>query len=68
MANKTYPELANLSTRLQELDSRGYTVFPDYLDRDTTAAIRAHIDTKYRDNFPDSLRQGLPLELQSLLD
>lgn len=158
MAHKTYPELANLSTRLQELETQGYTVFPDYLDRDTTAAVRAHIDdlvgpiasgdhnaarhvlrhpiqgaimsrlvnnpatlelaatligshelrmreplcyhasstnrtdrpryvyftsfyhpsaarlielihrTKYRDNFPDSLRQGLPLELQSLLD
>lgn len=45
MANKTYPELTDLSIRLQELDSRGYTVFPDYLDRDTTAAVRAHIDS-----------------------
>ena len=45
MKNNVYPELTNLNIRLQELEDQGYTVFPDYLDRDTTAAIRAHIDS-----------------------
>ncbi len=45
MENDAYPELADLNIRLQELESQGYTVFPEYLDRDTTAAIRAHIDS-----------------------
>ena len=45
MKNDAYPELTDLNIRLQELESQGYTVFPEYLDRDTTAAIRAHIDS-----------------------
>ena len=45
MENNAYPELTDLSIRLQELESQGYTVFPEYLDRDTTATIRAHIDS-----------------------
>ena len=45
MENNAYPELTDLSIRLQELENQGYTVFPEYLDRDTTAAIRAHIDS-----------------------
>lgn len=45
MENNVYPELTDLNIRLQELESQGYTVFPEYLDRDTTAAIRAHIDS-----------------------
>ena len=45
MGNDAYPELADLNIRLQELEHQGYTVFPEYLDRDTTAAIRAHIDS-----------------------
>lgn len=45
MENNAYPELADLNIRLQELESQGYTVFPEYLDRATTAAIRAHIDS-----------------------
>ena len=45
MENNAYPELTDLNIRLQELESQGYTVFPEYLDRDTTAAIRAHIDS-----------------------
>ena len=45
MKNDAYPELTDLKIRLQELESQGYTVFPDYLDHDTTAAIRAHIDS-----------------------
>ena len=45
MENNAYPELTDLNIRLQELESQGYTVFPEYLDRDTTAAIRDHIDS-----------------------
>lgn len=45
MENDAYPELTDLNIRLQELEHQGYTVFPDYLDRATTAAIRAHIDS-----------------------
>ena len=45
MENDAYPELTDLNIRLQELESQGYTVFPDYLDHDTTAAVRAHIDS-----------------------
>ena len=45
MESDAYPELTDLNTRLQELEIQGYTVFPEYLDRVTTAAIRAHIDS-----------------------
>ena len=45
MESDAYPELTDLNTRLQELEIQGYTVFPEYLDRATTAAIRAHIDS-----------------------
>ena len=45
MENDAYPELTDLKTRLQELESQGYTVFPGYLDHATTAAVRAHIDS-----------------------
>ena len=45
MESDAYPELTDLSTRLQELEIQGYTVFPEYLDRVTTAAVRAHIDS-----------------------
>ena len=45
MENDAYLELTDLSTRLQELERQGYTVFPEHLDRATTAAIRAHIDS-----------------------
>ena len=38
MENDAYPELTDLNIRLQELESQGYTVFPEYLDRDTTVA------------------------------
>ena len=44
MDNDAYPELADLEIRLQELESQGYTAFPEYLDRATTAAVRTHID------------------------
>ena len=45
MENDAYLELTDLSTRLQELERQGYTVFPEHLDRATTAAIRAHVDS-----------------------
>lgn len=32
-------------TELRHLDEHGYAVFPDFLDRKTTAAIRAHMDS-----------------------
>ena len=35
MENNAYPELTDLNIRLQELESQGYTVFPEDLDRDT---------------------------------
>jgi len=44
MSKSTHPALANLDTRLEELENQGYTIFPAYLDRATTAAMRAHID------------------------
>ena len=45
MANSTHPALADLDTRLEELAEQGYTIFPQYLDRQTTAAVRAHVDS-----------------------
>ena len=44
MVTNLLSELHHLDARLAELESQGFTVFPDYLDRDTTAEIRAHID------------------------
>ena len=44
MNNDTHPALADLDTRLEELENQGYTVFPSYLDRATTAAVRDHVD------------------------
>ena len=44
MGKNLLPELPHLDARLKELENQGYTVFSDYLDRETTAAIRAHID------------------------
>jgi ectoine hydroxylase-related dioxygenase (phytanoyl-CoA dioxygenase family) len=44
MSKSTHPALANLDTRLEDLENQGYTIFPAYLDRATTAAMRAHID------------------------
>ncbi len=44
MGKDAHPELTDLEIRLAELEGQGYTVFPGYLDRATTAAIRAHID------------------------
>jgi hypothetical protein len=44
MRNETHPALADLDTRLEELEEQGFTLFPEYLDRTTTAAIRAHVD------------------------
>ncbi len=38
-------DLTPLDTRLEELESQGYTVFPEYLDRATTAEIRAHTNS-----------------------
>ncbi len=35
----------DLTSLLQHLDDQGYVVVTDFLDRDTTAAIRAHIDS-----------------------
>ena len=44
MKNETHAALADLDTRLEELEEQGYTIFPGYLDGATTAAIRAHVD------------------------
>ena len=45
MGKNLLSALPHLDARLEELESQGYTVFSDYLDRETTAAIRAHIDS-----------------------
>ena len=45
MVQSAHPELKDVDLRLQELEDQGYTIFPDYLDRDTTTAVRAHIDS-----------------------
>lgn len=34
-----------MQTQLEQLERDGYTVIPEFLDRDTTARIRAHIDS-----------------------
>ena len=44
MVNNLLSALPYLDARLAELESQGFTVFPDYLDRETTAEIRAHSD------------------------
>ena len=44
MKNETHPALADLDTRLEELEEQGYTIFPGSLDGPTTAAILAHVD------------------------
>ena len=44
MGKAAYLALKDLDIRLEELEDRGYTLFPEYLDRTTTAEVRAHID------------------------
>ena len=39
MENDAYPELTDLKIRLQELESQGYTVFPDYSYRKTNSDL-----------------------------
>src|SRR5690349_11522448 len=34
-----------MNKQLQQLEHEGYTVFPKFLDTETTARIRAHMDT-----------------------
>jgi len=43
----------NLDRHLDELSEQGYTIIPGYLDRQTTAAIRAHIDAVVISDLPD---------------
>ena len=45
MAELIHPSFAELDTRLDELEERGFTVFPGFLDPATTAEIRAHMDS-----------------------
>jgi len=45
-----------------------YVYFASFMDKSATY-LREHLrKTKYRDNFPDSLRKGLPAELAGLLE
>ena len=45
VAELIHPSFAELDTRLYELEERGFTVFPGFLDLATTAEIRAHMDS-----------------------
>ena len=45
-------DIPDLDRHLHELEERSYTVIPDYLDRDTTAAIRAHVDALVDADLP----------------
>ena len=45
-----------------------YVYFTSFYHPSAARLIELVRRTKYRDNFPNSLRQGLPPELQSLLD
>ena len=45
MAELIHPSFAELDTRLYELEERGFTVFPGFLDLATTAEIRVHMDS-----------------------
>ena len=51
-----------------QTDQPRYVYFTSFYHPSATRLIELVRRTKYRDNFPDSLRQGLPPELQSLLD
>ena len=45
MTSRTlHPSFADLDTRLAEIEDRGYTIFPGWLDRAFTAELRAHVD------------------------
>ena len=55
-------DIPNLDRHLRELAEQSHTIIANYFDRDTTAAIRAHVD-----GCPDSLYQGLPADLHHLL-
>ena len=45
-------DIPDLDRHLHELEERSSTVIPDYLDRDTTAAIRAHVDALVDADLP----------------
>ena len=49
-------------------DRSRYVYFTSFYHPSAARLIELVRRTKYRDNFPDSLRQELPPELQSLLD
>ena len=49
-------------------DRPRYVYFTSFYHPSAARLIELIHRTKYRDNFPASLRQGLPLKLQSLLD
>ncbi|NKB69437.1 MAG: hypothetical protein GKR89_20390 [Candidatus Latescibacteria bacterium] len=44
MPASPHPAFTDIDTRLEELEEQGYTIFPQYLQSETTAAVRAHID------------------------
>ena len=46
-------DISDLDRRLGELDERGYTIIPNYLDRATTAEIRAHVDALVDSHLPE---------------
>ena len=45
-------DIPGLDRHLDELSQQGFTVIPSYLDRQTTAAIRTHIDTVVASDLP----------------
>ena len=55
--------IPDLDQHLHQLDELGYTIIPDYLDHETTAVIRAHVDALLDadlpevDHVPDALGQ-----------
>ena len=53
MASTHSLSIHNLDRHLNELSQQGYTIIPGYLDRQTTAAIRAHIDAVVASDLPD---------------